>query len=111
MRSAPGKAVIEWRPPKSSEVQLTQRPFVNSRERVAATLVHNEPDKIPFDLGGSAVTGIHASTLYRLRQRLGLDPPCTHVKANELCQMLGEIAPGLCPCPMEAFFTHVEYVT
>ncbi|MGA9121349.1 MAG: uroporphyrinogen decarboxylase family protein [Bacteroidota bacterium] len=68
---------------------------MNSRERVTATLHHKEPDKIPFDLGGSAVTGIHASTLYNLRQRLGLDPPGTPVKVHEPYQMLGEVEPDL----------------
>jgi hypothetical protein len=68
---------------------------VNSRDRVTAALQHREPDKIPYDLGGSAVTGIHASTLYKLRQRLGLDTLRTPVKVNEPYQMLGQIEPDL----------------
>jgi len=68
---------------------------MTSRERVATTLRHEEPDMIPLDLGGCAVTGIHASTLYQLRQRLGLDPPGTPVRVNEPYQMLGEIQPDL----------------
>ncbi len=68
---------------------------MTSRQRVAASLSHKEPDKIPFDLGGCAVTGIHASTLYQLRQRLGLDPPGTPVKVHEPYQMLGQIEPDL----------------
>ena len=50
---------------------------------------------IPFDIGGSAVTGIHASSLYQLRQRLGLDPPGTPVKVHEPYQVLGQIEPDL----------------
>ena len=68
---------------------------MTSRERVAASLSHREPDKIPFDLGGCAVTGIHASTLYHLRQELGLDPYGTPVKVHEPYQMLGQIEPDL----------------
>jgi len=68
---------------------------MTSRERVAAALNHREGDKIPFDVGGSAVTGMQASTVYRLRQALGLDPPGTPVRVVEPYQMLGEIAPDL----------------
>lgn len=50
---------------------------------------------IPFDLGGSAVTGMHASTVYKLRQALGLSSPGTPVKIIEPYQMLGEMAPDL----------------
>lgn len=35
---------------------------MNSRERVVRTLNHQEPDRVPLDLGGSAVTGMHAQT-------------------------------------------------
>jgi hypothetical protein len=64
---------------------------MNSRERVQRTLSHQEPDRIPVDLGGSEVTGMHASVVYRLRQALGLDSPGTPVKVIEPYQMLGEI--------------------
>ncbi|HTO93885.1 MAG TPA: methyltransferase, partial [Bacteroidota bacterium] len=65
---------------------------MTSRERVIAALNHRQGDKIPFDIGGSAVTGMQASTLYRLRQALALDPPGTPVRVVEPYQMLGEIA-------------------
>ena len=68
---------------------------MTSRERVVAALNHREGDRIPFDIGGSAVTGMQASTVYRLRQALGLDPPGTPVRVVEPYQMLGEIAPDL----------------
>jgi hypothetical protein len=48
-----------------------------------------------MDLGGSAVTGMHVSSVYRLRQALKLDPPGTPVKVIEPYQMLGEIKPDL----------------
>ncbi|HUI63498.1 MAG TPA: uroporphyrinogen decarboxylase family protein [Bacteroidota bacterium] len=68
---------------------------MTSRERVLAALNHQEGDKIPFDIGGSAVTGMQASTVYNLRQALALDPPGTPVKVIEPYQMLGEIATDL----------------
>ena len=64
---------------------------MNSRERVDLALNHEEPDRIPLDLGGSVVTGMHVSTVYRLRQALGLDASGTPVKVVEPYQMLGEI--------------------
>ena len=68
---------------------------MNSRQRVAATLNHREPDYVPLDLGGSAVTGMHVSSVYKLRQALKLDPPHTPVKVVEPYQMLGETAADL----------------
>ena len=50
---------------------------------------------MPLDLGASPVTGMHVSSVYQLRQALGLDPPGTPVKVVEPYQMLGEIAPDL----------------
>jgi hypothetical protein len=68
---------------------------MNSRQRVVAALNHQQPDWVPLDLGGSAVTGMHASSLYHLRQTLGLDPPGTPVRVVEPYQMLGEVRPDL----------------
>ncbi|MFH1195109.1 MAG: uroporphyrinogen decarboxylase family protein [bacterium] len=68
---------------------------MTSRERVATSLNHKEPDKVPFDIGSSHVTGMQVSTVYKLRQALGLDTPGTPVKIIEPYQMLGEIAPDL----------------
>ncbi|HEY3284218.1 MAG TPA: uroporphyrinogen decarboxylase family protein [Armatimonadota bacterium] len=68
---------------------------MNSRERVLATLNHQEPDRVPLDLGSTGVTGMQVSSVYQLRQALGLDAPGTPVKVVEPYQMLGEIAPDL----------------
>jgi hypothetical protein len=68
---------------------------VTSRERVALALDHREPDRVPLDIGASAVTGIHVGRVYALRQVLGLDAPGTPVKVVEPYQMLGEVAPDL----------------
>jgi len=68
---------------------------MNSRQRVEAALNHQQPDRVPLDLGASAVTGMHVSSVYLLRQALKLDGPGTPVKVVEPYQMLGEIAPDL----------------
>ena len=68
---------------------------MTSRERITFTLNHEIPDRVPLDLGGSGVTGMHVSTVYKLRQALQLDKPGTPVKVIEPYQMLGEIAPDL----------------
>ena len=68
---------------------------MNSRQRIEAALNHQQPDRVPLDLGGSPVTGMHVSSVYKLRQALQLDPPGTPVKVVEVYQMLGEIAPDL----------------
>ncbi|MBZ5564117.1 MAG: methyltransferase [Acidobacteriia bacterium] len=68
---------------------------MTSRERVDLALQHKEADRIPLDLGGTTVTGMHVSTVYKFRQALGLDRPGTPVRVIEPYQMLGEIKPDL----------------
>jgi hypothetical protein len=58
-------------------------------------LNHQEPDRVPLDIGGSATSGMHVSSVYLLRQALQLDPPGTPVKVVESYQLLGEIKPDL----------------
>jgi uroporphyrinogen decarboxylase len=45
---------------------------MTSRERILAALNHREADRVPFDVGGTAQSGIHKSTYKRLRQCLEL---------------------------------------
>lgn len=68
---------------------------MNSRERVQLTVNHQEADRVPLDLGGSLVTGMNVSMVYKLRQALKLDAPGTPVKVIEPYQMLGEIKDDL----------------
>ena len=53
---------------------------MNSRERILASLAHQEPDHVPLDLGGSDVTGIHRDAYGSLAGFLGLgeDVPLYH---------------------------------
>lgn len=61
---------------------------MNSRERVLAALNHQEPDRVPIDLGGTRLSGIAASTYHKLKQLMGLSTP---TRVFDLYQMLGEI--------------------
>ena len=58
-----------------------------SRERIVAALNHRQPDRIPIDFGGSAVTGVHASCVAALRDHYGLEK--RPVRIHEPFQMLG----------------------
>ena len=68
---------------------------MTSRERVVKSLNHEQPDRIPADLGGSATSGISASVVSKVRRALGLDKEGDPVKVVEPYQMLGEVAPDL----------------
>jgi hypothetical protein len=68
---------------------------LTSRERIHQTLAHLQPDRVPIDLGSTAVTGMHVSAVYALRQALQLDQPLTPVRVIDPYQMLGEIGTDL----------------
>jgi len=38
---------------------------MNGRERILTAIRHGEPDRVPFDLGSTPVTGIHRLKLAR----------------------------------------------
>ena len=47
---------------------------MNSLERVVAAMKNTEPDRIPFDLGSSLVTGITKTAYINLARAMGEDP-------------------------------------
>lgn len=59
---------------------------MTSRERVQRTLNHQEPDRIPVDLGGSIVTSITKNAYASLRNLLGL--PATKPEIIDIVQQL-----------------------
>lgn len=63
---------------------------MNSRERLDLALNHRQPDRVPVDFGGTAVSGIHVAALTRLRRAV-LGDPDYRVKVIEPYQMLGEV--------------------
>lgn len=60
---------------------------LTSRDRLIATLNHQQPDRVPIDFGATAVTGIHASCVAGLRDYYGLEK--RPVRIHEPFQMLG----------------------
>lgn len=62
---------------------------MNHRERVSKTLNHEEPDRVPIDIGGMRSTGIHSIVYRELRKYLGLD--YDSVKLYDVFQQLGYI--------------------
>jgi uroporphyrinogen decarboxylase len=48
---------------------------MNSRERILAAINHQQPDRVPIDLGGSTVTGISAVAYSNLKKLLGIETP------------------------------------
>ncbi len=66
---------------------------VNSRERVRLALNHKEPDRVPFDLGGTVVTGIHYKAYTNLRDFLGL--PVEQLILDHQYQQLAKVSQDL----------------
>ncbi len=59
---------------------------MNSRERVTRALSHQEPDRIPIDLGATIVTSIVKTSYAELKQFLGM--PLEDVKMLDYVQQL-----------------------
>jgi uroporphyrinogen-III decarboxylase len=66
---------------------------MTSRERIACTLEHRQPDRVPIDFGATAVTGMHCSCVAALRDYYGLEK--RPVRVHEPMQMLGLIEDDL----------------
>ncbi len=60
---------------------------INSRLRLLIALAHQEPDRVPSDLGSTQVTGIHIQAYQRLREALGLLP-----SSGPLCDAIQQLA-------------------
>lgn len=80
---------------------------MTSRERIRAALEHRQPDKVPVDFGSAPVTGISASTVYKLRKAFNL--PEKPIELSCCYQLLGKIDEDLmekldCDCvPIMAY--------
>jgi len=66
---------------------------MNSKQRVIASLNHQQPDKIAVDFGATPVTGIHVLAIEKLRKHYGLEQK--PIKVIEPYQMLGEVEDDL----------------
>lgn len=61
---------------------------MNSRERVLCAIRHQQPDRLPIDLGGTRQSGIAASTYHQLKAQLGIETPA---RVFDVYQMLAEV--------------------
>lgn len=75
-----------------------RRALVTPRERVLKTLRHEQPDRIPLDLGGTESSGITGIAYNRLRRHLGLPPGATQI--FDVYQQIAKV---------EAFRKHRDY--
>jgi uroporphyrinogen decarboxylase len=62
---------------------------MKSRERVLAAINHKEPDRVPYDLGSTAVTGIHVKAYRALRDYLGL--PAVEPKVFNMLEQIAVV--------------------
>ena len=71
---------------------MTDNTTMTGYERLTCALAHRESDRVPFDLGGTMVSGINIHALRALRAHLGLEAPAE--LADEVTQILNQ---GLSP--------------
>lgn len=62
---------------------------MTSYERVKMALEHKEPDRIPFDLGATVLTGMNVHCYRNLREYLGM--PCDHIEIFDPTQQLARV--------------------
>jgi uroporphyrinogen decarboxylase len=60
-----------------------------SRRRVETALTHREADRVPYDLGGTILTGIHERAYRRLREHLKL--PEAEIQIEDPIQQLARV--------------------
>jgi uroporphyrinogen decarboxylase len=61
---------------------------MTSRERVLASIRHQEPDRVPIDLGATPSSGISTIAYYHLKQHLGITEG--HVRVYDVVQQLAQ---------------------
>jgi uroporphyrinogen decarboxylase len=90
---------------------------MNSRERLLTALSHREPDRIPFDLGSTQVTGLHVVAYDNLRRALGLPSVevqlCDYIQGlalpdDDVIERLGVDVRGLFPLNSHNWNVHEE---
>lgn len=62
---------------------------MTSRERVLTALRHKEPDRVPFDMGGSFITGINVNAYRNLLSYLGIKKD--EINICDTVQQLAEV--------------------
>lgn len=64
---------------------------MNSRERVTKALNHIEPDRVPFDFGGTNVSGISMTAYKRLLAHLGITKDEKDLRTFDVIQQLAQV--------------------
>lgn len=64
---------------------------MNPRQRIAKTLDHEVPDRVPIDFGAGEQTGIMASMIYKIKRHYEILEAGERIKITEPYQMLGEV--------------------
>lgn len=62
---------------------------MTSRERFACALARRTPDRVPFDIGGTSLTGMRPLCARRLRQLLGFAEPPRGARDERLLEWAG----------------------
>lgn len=62
---------------------------MNSRERVRLALNHEQPDRVPFDLGGTGLSNIHLDAYRNLRRHMGM--PRVEVQVLAMAEQLAVV--------------------
>jgi uroporphyrinogen decarboxylase len=75
-----------------NEQRRSASPPMTSRERVLKSIRHEEPDRLPIDLGGMASTGIMAIAYARLKEHLGING---ETRVFDMGQQLAEVEPEI----------------
>jgi uroporphyrinogen decarboxylase len=61
---------------------------MTSRERIAQALEHREPDRVPYDLSGTTVTGITRNAYVRAMRHRGLSPEIGDAEVDPIQQIV-----------------------
>ena len=64
------------------------KPTMTTRERVLAAIRHQEPDRVPVDLGATPSSGISTIAYYNLKQHLGITEG--HTRVYDVVQQLAQ---------------------
>ncbi len=66
--------------------------MMTPRERVLASIRHQEPDRVPVDLGATPSSGISTIAYYNLKQYLGITEG--HTRVYDVVQQLAQPEDG-----------------
>lgn len=67
---------------------MTRTPTMTPRERVLASIAHQEPDRLPVDMGATPSSGISAIAYHNLKQYLGVSHG--HTRVYDVVQQLAQ---------------------